>query len=402
MTKLGHYTLHEELGHGSFATVYRATHGALGNQVAIKVLSMGLSGDDIARKRFTQEAQAASVLEHPHIVRILDLDEDDGQVFIAMEYVAGSNLKKRLAEPTSLTQKDIFRILGQVSEALDYAHSMSILHRDVKPENILLALDGSAHLSDFGLVGVAEAAHLGSVAGNAAYISPEQAEGKTPDGRSDQYSLAVLAYELLVGELPFKGDSSTATALLHVTRQPPNPRSINPQLADEVSEVLLKGLAKDPANRYTSCSDFTQTLVRTMEEGQHRQYRELIAESRSLLENGQISEARARLDMARKLLLERPELQDSISELEAASETAENYEQMLADWQTAQQEARNVLEVFPDYPDSEGIFVFMGLRKAGWSLPAPSEMILQTGLGLLLGLPLLGLIITLTFRWITR
>ena len=166
--------------------------------------------------------------------------------------------------------------------------------------------------------------------------------------------------------------------------------------------MLLKGLAKDPANRYTSCSDFTQTLVRTMEEGQHRQYRELIAESRSLLENGQISEARARLDMARKLLLERPELQDSISELEAASETAENYEQMLADWQTAQQEARNVLEVFPDYPDSEGIFVFMGLRKAGWSLPAPSEMILQTGLGLLLGLPLLGLIITLTFRWITR
>ena len=116
MTKLGHYTLHEELGRGSLATVYRATHDALGNQVALKVLSPALSGDDNARKRFTQEAQIASALDHNHIVRVLDLDEDDGQVFIAMEYVPGTDLKKRLVEPRPLAQKDIFRILKQVAD----------------------------------------------------------------------------------------------------------------------------------------------------------------------------------------------------------------------------------------------------------------------------------------------
>ena len=402
MTKLGHYTLHEELGRGNLTTVYRATHDALGNQVALKVLSAALSRDDNARKRFTQEAQIASALDHPNIVRILDLDEDDDQVFIATEYVPGVDLKKHLAKFGPLAQKDMFKILKQIADALDFAHSPGVVHRDLKPGNILLAPDGSAHLSDFGLVGVAETAHLGIFASTAAYISPEQAEGKTPDGRSDQYSLVVLAYEILAGDLPFKGDSSTATALLHVTRQPPDPRSLNPQITEDVSQILIKGLAKDPLQRFANCHEFVQTLADIMEESQHRQFRELIAEARSLLENGQVTDARSRLETARKLLIDRPELQDAISELDEASDTAETYNQMLVDWETVQLEARKVIETYPNYPDSEGIFVFLGLRKASWKLPAPRELVLQTGLGLLLGLPLLGIIITLTFRWITR
>ena len=402
MTKLGHYTLHEELGRGNFTTVYRATHDALGNEVALKVLSAVLRGDENARKRFTQEAQVASALDHPNIVRTLDLDEEDGQVFIALEYISGIDLKQRLAEAGLLPQKEIFHILGQVADALDFAHSHGVLHRDLKPGNILLAKDGSIHITDFGLVGVAEAARLGILASTAAYISPELAEGKTPDGRSDQYSLAVLAYELLAGELPFKGDSSTATALLHVTRQPPDPRSFNPLLTEEVSKILIQGLAKDPAQRFGNCHEFIQTLANTMEESQLRQYRQLIAEARSLLDNSKVAEARAKLEIARQLLVDRPELQAAFSELESVSETAENYEQMLVDWETAQQEAKNVIETYPDYPDNEGIFVFLGMRKKGWSMPEPRELILQTGLGLLLGIPLLGFFINLAFRWITR
>ncbi len=410
MTNLGQYTLQEELGRGGSATVYRATHGALGNQVAIKVLSPELSGDENARKRFTQEAQIASALEHPNIVRILDLDDDRGQIYIAMDYVSGGNLKKRSTEPGSLSQEGILHILGQVAEALDYAHSKGVLHRNIKPANILLAQDGSAHLCDFSLISLADASQpiplLGSMVDTASYISPEMAEGKTLDGRADQYALVVVAYELLAGNLPFAGGSSTATALLHITRQPPDPCSFNPHLTGEVSEVLLKGLAKDPSQRYATCCEFSQTLATALESSQLRQYRELLAQSRSLLEVGKLGEARASLDSASKLLPDRPELLDAISEIEAASQSAsqsaKNYEQVLTSWQTAQQNAKDVLALFPDYPDPLGIFAALDLRKPGWSLPGLRELALQVGLGLVLGLSLLSLVLNLAFRWITR
>jgi len=405
MTNLGHYSLHEELGRGSFATVYRAIHGALGNQVAIKVLLPGLGADENIRKRFTQEAQSASMLEHPNIVRILDLDEDNGQVFLAMECVTGSDLKKRAAMPGALTYKELVLVLSQVADALDYAHSHGILHRDVKPSNILLASDGSAHLCDFGLVQVAESSPLnplGGVAGTAAYISPEQAESKKLDGRADQYSLAVVAYELLVGELPFKGDSSTAVALLHVTRQPPNPCELNPQLPSEVGEVLLKGMAKDPGQRYATCREFTQALKAALEESQLGQYRKHLAEARALLESGRVGDARTKLDAARKLVVDAPDLQESLADLDATSRIADTYEQMLADWQTAQEKANSVLSLIPDYPDPQGIFTVLGLRKQSWKMPPPKELILQIGLGLLVGLPFLVLMLTLAFGWITR
>lgn len=400
MTTLGQYTLHEELGRGGFATVYRATHGPLAISVALKVLSAALSGDENACKRFTQEAQTASALDHPNIVRILDLDDDQSQVFIAMEYIPGGDLKKRAALPGGLPHKELLRILAQVADALDYAHSRGVLHRDIKPGNILLDLDGSAHLCDFGLVRVAETPHLtqlGSVVGTAAYISPEQAEGKALDGRADQYSLAVVAYELLVGELPFKGETSTAIALLHLTHQPPDPCSLNPQLPAEIGVALLKGLSKEPAQRCATCRDFVRGLETALEDSQRRRYRELLAESRSLLESGRTPEARTALDAARRLLLERPELQDALAELEAASRAAENYEQVLTSWQTAQRKAEDVLELFPDYPDHQDVFGPLGLRKL-----APREVVLQVGLGLVLGLPLLGLMLNLAFRWITR
>lgn len=405
MTQLGQYDLHEELGHGGFATVYRATHTTLGNEIALKVLAPTLAGDKNARQRFIQEAQTASALEHPHIVRILDLDEDSEQVFIAMEYLPGGDLNHYIQSHGSLSQKDILRLLKQVAEALDYAHSKGVLHRDVKPGNILLGQEGSARLCDFGLVRVAEAprlTQLGSVVGSATYISPEQAEGKTLDGRADQYSLAVIAYELMVGKVPFQGETSTATALLHVTKSPPDPTGINPEVPAEAGAVLLQGLAKDPAKRFETCLNFVQALDAALESSQRRRYRELLTESRDLLTAGKFAEARVSMDNARRLLLDRPDMQDALSELEAARKSAETYEQVVKDWDLARQKAQDVLESFPDYPDPQETFVALGFRKAHWKFPPLQELARQAGLGLLLGLPLMWLMLKLTSLWITR
>ena len=401
MTQLGKYILHEELGRGGYATVYRATHSTLGSQVALKLLSPALAGDENARQRFTREAQTASTLAHPNIVNILDLDEENGQVFIAMEYIPGGDLRQH----ADLPQRDVLRILAQVAGALDFAHAKGVWHRDVKPANILLAADGSAHLCDFGLVRVAEAprlTQLGSVVGTATYISPEQAESKPLDGRADQYSLAVVAYEYLVGAPPFHGESSTATALLHVTKAPPDPRSLKPGLPLELGEALLKGLSKDPAGRYASCSALVQALEAAVEASQRRQYRELLAEARACLADGNFAGMRERMDAARRLLLDRPDMQDALAELEAASQAAQTYEQMQRSWETARQKAAGVLELYPDYPDPRGAFPTLGLRKAPFKLPAGRELALQLGLGLLLGLPAMGLMWRLAFNWITR
>ena len=405
MTKLGHYTLHEELGHGGFATVYRATHGTLGSVVALKVLSPALAGDKNARQRFFQEAQTASALEHPNIVGILDLDEEQEQVFIAMEYFPGGDLGQRIRKGGSLNIKETLRLLGQVAAALDFAHGKGVLHRDVKPANILLGADGSAHLCDFGLVRVAEAprmTQLGSVVGTATYISPEQAEGRALDGRADQYSLAVIAYELLTGRVPFQGETSTAIALMHATKTPPDPSSLNPDLPLEVGEVLLRGLAKEAAKRYPSCREFAQALEAALETSQRRRYRDLLAEARARLTEGKFEEVREKMDAARRLLLDRPDMQDALAELDAARKTAEAYEQMSRDWEAAGQKARDVLDQVPDYPDPEGTFVTLGLRKARHKLPAPQELLRQVALGLLIGIPAAALMLRLAFLWITR
>ena len=402
MTNLGQYTLHEELGRGSYSTVYRATHIALGNQVALKVIIPALGDDNNARQRLSQEAQAVSVLSHPNIVPIIDLDESNGQFFIVSEFTDGENLSKYSSKIGLSNQKDLIHILRQTAEALDYAHANGITHNDINPGNILVAKDGSVHICDFGLIEVIQSAQPGSLIRNTSYISPEQAEGKQIDGRSDQYSLAVIAYEILAGKLPFKGDSSNATALLHITRQPPNPSSLNPLLTAEVSSVLLKGLDKDPLQRYASCNAFVSALKETLESGQLRQYRELIAEARTLLETGRVSDAQSKIITARNIIIDRPDLVDALSELENASQAAKYYEDVISQWNLAIQEAKSILEVFPDYPDSEGIFSFLGLRKAGWVLPDTKEMLLQLGVGMVLGLPLLGLILYLTFKWITR
>lgn len=405
MNTLGTYTLQEEIGHGGFASVYRATHNTLKNEVALKVLSPALSGDASARQRFIQEAQTSSALEHPNIVRTLDLDEDQNQVFLAMEYIPGEDLHQHLQKKRLLTPRESVRMLGQVASALDYAHSKNILHRDVKPANILIGMDGMTHLSDFGLVRVMEAPHmtqLGHVVGTAAYLSPEQAESRSLDGRADQYSLAVVAYEMLAGQVPFKGENSTAIALMQVTKAPPDPVSLNPDLPVEAGEVLLKAMSKDPAKRFSNCLEFVQALEAALETSQRRRYRELLAEARAHLSEGHFNEVRASMDAARLLLLERPDMIDALAELEAERKSVEGYEHIRREWESAMQKAQDVLELYPDYPDPAGAFAELGLRKAVWKFPGGNELLKQFTLGVGIGIPMILLILKLAFMWITR
>ncbi|MBL7164682.1 MAG: serine/threonine protein kinase [Anaerolineales bacterium] len=405
MPQLGKYQLHEELGRGGFATVYLATHETLGTEVAVKVLNPALAGDEAARGRFVQEAQTASDLEHPHIVRIDDLDQDGEQVFLAMEYLPGGDLTSWLSQRGETRRGEILRMLGQVAQALDYAHAQGALHRDVKPTNILMDAEGNAHLCDFGLVRVADAPRLtrvGSVVGTASYVSPEQAESKPLDGRADQYSLAVVAYELFVGELPFTGEASTAISLMHVTKLPPVPSSLNPDVPPDVDEVLLKALAKEPDNRYATCAACIEALDGAWEASERENIRRLMVESRELLAQGDYTAMRLRLEEARKMLANRPEMSETLAELESARQSAQTYEQISKNWDTAERKARDVLELYPDFPDPQGIFVTLGLRKAPRELPPISEIVRQAALGLGIGLPAGAIILYLAFLYITR
>ena len=405
MTQLGKYQLHEELGRGGFATVYRATHETLGTEVAVKVLNPALAGDEAARGRFIQEAQTASDLEHPHIVRIDDLDQDGEQVFLAMEYLPGGDLKSWLGQRGDTRRGEILKLLSQVAQALDYAHQQGVLHRDVKPTNILLDADGDAHLCDFGLVRVADAPRLtrvGNVVGTASYVSPEQAESKPLDGRADQYSLAVVAYELFVGELPFTGEASTAISLMHVTKPPPVPSSINPDIPTEMDEVLLRALSKTPEERFVNCETFIKTLEGALEASERAHIRLLMTESRELLAKGDYATMRERLEEARKMLANRPEMKETLAELESARQAAQNYEQISKGWDTARRKASDVLELFPHFPDPEGVFATLGLRKAHQKPLPLSELVRQIALGLGIGLPAAALLIYLAFLYITR
>ena len=403
--KLGKYQLHEELGRGGFATVYRASHETLGTEVAVKVLNPALSGDEDARKRFIQEAQTASQLEHPHIVRVEDLFDNGECVFLAMEYLPGGDLTAWLETRAPVERAERLRILGEVAEALDYAHQQGVMHRDVKPTNVLMDSAGRAYLCDFGLVRVNHTPRmtkLGHIVGTANYVSPEQAEGKNLDGRADQYSLAVMAYELLVGEVPFQGESATSISLMHVTKPPPTPSERNSEVPREADEVLLKALSKPPQERYQTCAAFVDALSLSLEASRRRRYRELMEEARSLLDAGDYQAVGACLEQARRVLPDRPESRDALAELETARQGAAKYGQMVEDWQSAHQKAEDALSLSPEHPDPKGTLVTLGLRKPARKIPPPAEILRQSALGLGLGLPVAALMLYFAFLYLTR
>ena len=255
---------------GGMGEIYVAEDRVLGRQVAIKLLSERFARDDAVRRRFTREALTAARLSgHPHIVTIFDVGDSDGRPFIVMEYLSGGTLADRVrVGPTP--PDDAVPWLKQAAEALDDAHRLGIVHRDVKPANLLLDERGAVHVADFGIARVIDETTTGmtlagTVLGTAGYLSPEQARGERATAASDVYSLAVVAYELLTGGRPFEGPSATAEAAAHIHEPVPPASRRNPALPREVDAVFTRALSKEPARRYRSAGDFVRALCLALE-----------------------------------------------------------------------------------------------------------------------------------------
>lgn len=265
MDRIGRYRIEGELGRGAMGVVYRATDPAIGRAVAIKTIRLAdlADVDERAklRDRLMREAHSAGILSHPNIVTIYDTAEEDGLAYIAMEYVNGMTLD-RAATESPLSGAQVLDVVSQTAAALDYAHKRGIVHRDIKPSNVMLAENGSAKIMDFGVAKIQshQMTQSGAMIGTPNYMSPEQIQGKPVDGRSDQYALAVIAYELLTGEKPFTADSIATLAYKIVSDEPTPVHNLNPTLDWPVDTVLRRGLAKDPAARYPTCSDFAFAL----------------------------------------------------------------------------------------------------------------------------------------------
>ncbi len=257
---LDQYRLVEQVGQGGMATVYRAVDTRTQQEAAVKVLSPTIGSEKRFVRRFRREAGLVSRLSHPNIVPVISYGESHGYVYLAMPFIAGDTLQDRMSHKR-LSEADTVRWIVQVGAALEFAHRKGIIHRDVKPSNILIDSSGNALLTDFGLARVVEGSSTltGSLLmGTPAYVSPEQARGDRIDARADQYSVGVILYQLATGSLPFEGDTPMVTALKHIQEAVPLPRYTNPEITPEIEAVILKTLAKDPARRFASMHDLTR------------------------------------------------------------------------------------------------------------------------------------------------
>jgi tRNA A-37 threonylcarbamoyl transferase component Bud32 len=258
------YRLTRRIAGGGMATVYACEDQVLGRLVAVKVLSPGLAADPNARARFQREARAvARVSDHPHVVTIYDIGDSEGQAFITMEYFPGGTVSDRLKSGTPVPLPTVVRWLDEAASALDHAHAAGIVHRDVKPANLLLDGNGRLAVGDFGIARMATDSGMtatGTVLGTAAYLSPEQALGESATAASDRYALAVVAFELLTGQRPFAGEHVAAQARAHVEAQPPRASALDPALPPAVDHVLLRGLEKDPDRRWPTACAMSEAL----------------------------------------------------------------------------------------------------------------------------------------------
>ena len=255
----GRYRIVKQIGRGGMADVYLAKDLILdGEEVAVKVLRTNYQTDPIAVARFQREARAMADLDHPHIVRITDIGEEDGQQYLAMEYVAGLDLKRYIKEHYPLSNEEAVRIMGQILLAMRLAHTRGIVHRDLKPQNILLTPDGTAKVTDFGIaVAFAETSltQTNSMLGSVHYLSPEQARGSKATVQSDIYAMGIIFYEMLTGHIPYDGDSAVTIALQHFQKPLPSVIAENPSVPQALENVVIKTTAKKLTDRYKSVAE---------------------------------------------------------------------------------------------------------------------------------------------------
>ena len=262
----GRYVLGEFLGSGGMGEVYLAHDEVLERDVALKVLRSHYAGDEVFAERFRREARSAASLSHPNIVQVYDRGEaEDGTSYIAMEYVPGGTLKEQIERRAPFGARETAAVGAQIADALGAAHERGVIHRDIKPQNVLVTASGDLKVTDFGIARAASAVTTsasGAIFGTAGYISPEQAMGEPVGPRSDLYSLGVILYEMLTGELPVTADNSIAVCMKHVTEPLRPPRLLNPEVPEGMDALVVKLLAKNPAGRYAGATELMDDLER--------------------------------------------------------------------------------------------------------------------------------------------
>lgn len=264
---LGKYQLLEEIGRGGMGAVYKAYDPSLDRTVAIKVLAPHLAWEKDSVERFLREARAAARLRHPNIVEIHDVGQDGSDYYFVMAYLPGPSLKNLISRQGRLAPPDALLILRPLADALDYAHSKGLVHRDVKPANVMFDERGQAILMDLGIAKAAQETRLtvtGIAVGTPHYMAPEQIEGRAVDGRTDGYALGIMAFEMLTGRVPFDADTTTAILYKQVHEPPPCVTTCCPDLAGAVEIALDRMLAKSPADRFDSCGEFVNALEQAM------------------------------------------------------------------------------------------------------------------------------------------
>ena len=263
------YEIVKSIGEGGMANVYLANDKILDRKVAVKVLRGDLSSDDKFIRRFQREALSVSNLSHPNIVEVYDVGEEDGEYYIVMEYIEGKTLKQLLKKRESLTLTEVIDIMTQLTDGISHAHESYIIHRDIKPQNIMIQDDGRIKITDFGIAMALNATQLtqtNSVMGSVHYLPPEQASGKGATVKSDIYSMGILMYELLTGTVPFKGDNAVEIALKHMKDKIPSIRKQDPSIPQSVENILLKATTKNPRNRYDTAKEMHEDLLNCLKE----------------------------------------------------------------------------------------------------------------------------------------
>ena len=258
------YEIMEQIGMGGMARVFRALDHRLNRQVAVKILREDLAEDAELRRRFHEESQAVAMLSHPNIVAVYDVSRSSDVEYIVMELIDGITLKQYMQKKgNKLNWREALHFITQIVKALGHAHSRGIIHRDIKPHNIMVLRDGSVKVADFGIARVASGGHstlTQEALGSVHYISPEQARGSHIDARSDLYSAGVVLYEMITGRLPFEGDTPVSVAIQHINSIPLSPREIDPAIPEALEAITMKAMAPDPDNRYLSADDMLADL----------------------------------------------------------------------------------------------------------------------------------------------
>jgi predicted Ser/Thr protein kinase len=370
---IGKYRIVQEIGRGGMGVVYAGHQTELDRPVAIKVLAPHLAWEKTFVDRFLHEARMAAKLNHPHIVTIYDVGQQDGIYFLVMRLVEGKPLKDIIAQEGALPLARTAGILSQLAEALDYAHSPGVIHRDVKPGNVLLERGDQVTLTDFGIARAAEGTRLtatGIALGTPEYMSPEQALGQPTDARTDVYSLGIVLYEMLTARVPFHADTPLATLMQQAQTQPPRPRTVVPSMPPEVEEVILKTLSKQPDARYATAGEFSHTLDRIVRRAQDERLRHQISQAAAWINEGQSDRAVVRLEALAKVCPDDKEITALLAKARKQVYLSTLYSQVQQLWTQAEAKAGEILAAAPEYPDPQGLlYRLLGRTPAIAAMP---------------------------------